>query len=372
MLFSETHSDDHCERISGPRHRTIRWCAFGPPPSRFAPRLKHAFRGRSNSFRVAIVGASSLLGKELKQVLEDRNFPSTKSSCWMAASMAGTLTEAAGEPTFIRALDEDSFEGARFAFFAGSAADAEHNWQTRAERSGRHGDRSDRRAGRARAAVPCKAWIPALAPRCRRRPMPRQATARPPAHRLYSSPAAPVIIACTMAAALRRNLAAARFALLLFPPVSERDTPGVEELESQTASLLSFREIAKPVFGAQVAFNLACRATAKAAKPALPTCAARSRAKWRAISPGARPCPQFNWCKRRCFTGMLSPPMRSSRLSSRPEQLSRGIAGLGVKIAAAGRPAPTNVERGRGKRDSSGAHRAGSERRDGVWSGGRG
>ena len=43
----------------------------------------------------------------------------------MKASMAGTLTEAAGEPTFIRALEEDSFEGARFAFFAGTAADAE-------------------------------------------------------------------------------------------------------------------------------------------------------------------------------------------------------------------------------------------------------
>ena len=38
----------------------------------------------------------------------------------MKASMAGTLTEAAGEPTFIRALEEDSFEGARFVFFAGT------------------------------------------------------------------------------------------------------------------------------------------------------------------------------------------------------------------------------------------------------------
>ena len=79
--------------------------------------------------RVAIVGASSLLGKELKQVLEDRNFPASDVILLDESVMAGTLTEAAGEPTFIRALEEDSFEGARFVFFAGTPADAERNWR---------------------------------------------------------------------------------------------------------------------------------------------------------------------------------------------------------------------------------------------------
>ena len=77
--------------------------------------------GRSNSHRVAIVGASSLRGKELKQVLEDRHFPASDVVLIDESVMAGTLTEAAGEPTFIRALDEESFESARFVFFAGTA-----------------------------------------------------------------------------------------------------------------------------------------------------------------------------------------------------------------------------------------------------------
>ncbi len=85
--------------------------------------------------RTAIVGASSLLGKELKLVLEDRNFPTSDIVLLDTGAMAGTLTEAAGEPTFIRALDEDSFEGARFAFFAGGAAETERNWQA-AQNSG--------------------------------------------------------------------------------------------------------------------------------------------------------------------------------------------------------------------------------------------
>ena len=47
-----------------------------------------------------------------------------------------------------------------------------------------------------------------------------------------------------------------RIVVMLFPPVSERDQPGIEELESQTTNLLSFRPIEQTVFDAQVAFNL--------------------------------------------------------------------------------------------------------------------
>src|SRR5579862_50951 len=82
--------------------------------------------GRDN--RVAIVGASSLRGKELKQVLEDRNFPASEVILLDESVIAGTLTEAAGEPTFIRSLEADSFEGAKFVFFAGSPSDAARNW----------------------------------------------------------------------------------------------------------------------------------------------------------------------------------------------------------------------------------------------------
>ncbi len=83
----------------------------------------------ASSQRVAIVGASSLLGKELKQVLEDRNFPATDFVLLDESHAVGTLTEAAGEPTFIQPLDEDSFEGARFAFFAGNSETAAANWE---------------------------------------------------------------------------------------------------------------------------------------------------------------------------------------------------------------------------------------------------
>src|SRR6202161_817505 len=116
--------------------------------------------GAAKSNRVAIVGASSLRGKELKLVLEDRKFPAGEIVLLDEPVLAGTLTEAGGEPTFIRALDEDSFERAGLAFFTGSAQDAERNWQA-AQRSGaRVIDMTGALAATGRAT----AWIPSLEP----------------------------------------------------------------------------------------------------------------------------------------------------------------------------------------------------------------
>ena len=63
------------------------------------------------------------------------------------------------------------------------------------------------------------------------------------------------MISCTLAAALA-TLSPRTIAATLFPPVSERDQPGIDELETQTTNLLSFRPIEQTIFDTQVAFNL--------------------------------------------------------------------------------------------------------------------
>src|SRR4030088_1011007 len=73
-----------------------------------------------DAVRVAIVGAGSLRGKEVKVVLEELDFPSSEIRLLDEELVAGTLTEAAGEPAVIETVDEDSFEHVRFAFFTGS------------------------------------------------------------------------------------------------------------------------------------------------------------------------------------------------------------------------------------------------------------
>ena len=257
--------------------------------------------------------------------------------------MAGTLTEAAGEPTFIRALDEDSFEGARFVFFAGTAADAERNWRAAQSRGATVIDLTGALAAR-RQRPGSITWIPVAAHRhCRRESAPSGfVDASGPSPTLH--PAAPVIVACTLAAGFAK-LQPQRIVLLLFPPVSERDQAGVEELESQTANLLSFREIDPAVFDAQVAFNLLAR-YGEASKPTLAEMRAAIARDVVALSRRPRAGAGNSigasaGILRVCFRGL-----RGFASSSRPNRSSnskRRLQSLGVKVAAPDDPPPTNV-----------------------------
>ena len=289
--------------------------------------------GRSSSFRVAVVGASTLRGKELVQVLEDRHFPSSDVVLLDASVPAGTLTAAAGEPTFIRALDEESFEGARVAFFAGAAPEAEQNWSA-AERSGAIViDLTGALAAPGHASH-ATSWIPSLG------------AALPPTERAaavtaYASPAAPVIIACTLAAALR-EFSPPRVSLLLFPPVSEREQGGVEELETQTSALLSFREIGKPVFDAQVAFNLLAN-YGPGATPSLPQMRAAIARDVAAFLAGRAPAPAIQLVQAPVFYGYAFAAYADFGARVAAEQLHAAFANLGVKVAAPGEDSPSNA-----------------------------
>jgi hypothetical protein len=90
----------------------------------------------AEAVRLAIAGAASLRGKELKQCLEDSSFPASEIRLFDEEIVAGTLTEAGGEPAVIETVDEDSFERVRFAFFTGSPGSP----------CGSDGDRSEWRA----------------------------------------------------------------------------------------------------------------------------------------------------------------------------------------------------------------------------------
>jgi aspartate-semialdehyde dehydrogenase len=296
-----------------------------------------------HSFRVAIVGASSLPGKELKQVLEDRRFPASDIHLYDESIPAGTLTEAAGEATFIRALEEDSFEGVRFAFFAGAAADAERSWQT-AQRAGATvidltGALAASGHAAASAAAPIIAWIPSLTSVLPPRPAPRAGGS--PRAVAYSSPAAPVIISCTLAAGLE-PFAPQRIVVLLFPPVSEQGEAGVEELESQTANLLTFREIAKPVFDAQVAFNLLA-GYGEESKPRLADTRAAIARDVAGYLAGRAPIPAIQLVQAPVFYGYAFAAYAEMASQVPPAKFEAAFANLGVKFGVPGEAAPSNV-----------------------------
>jgi aspartate-semialdehyde dehydrogenase len=201
-----------------------------------------------DAVRVAIAGAASLRGKELKLFLEESNFPASEIRLLDEEIAAGTLTEVGGEPAVIETVDEDSFEGVRFAFFAGSAGfSARHAAEARSagaaviDLSGGLGGEPGARP-----------WLPALdsvlaSPDERVSPGERRS--------LFLAPSAPADIAISLSAALT-PMGLERLVLTIFQPVSERGRDGVEELEGQVVKLLSFEPIPQKVFDAQVGFNM--------------------------------------------------------------------------------------------------------------------
>lgn len=287
-----------------------------------------------NLVRVAIVGASSLRGKELKQVLEDGSFPASDIVLLDESLMAGTLTEAAGEPTFIRALDEDSFDGVRFAFFTGNAAIAADSWSA-AHHSGAtivdltgappSGEQSSAAIPSLAAAIPSLAVQPSGSS----------------SGRSYYAPSAPVIIACMVAAALAA-FAPRRVVLLFFAPVSEHDQLGIEELETQTTNLLSFRPIERAVFGQQVAFNMVSEQN-EGGKPHLGDVRAATARDVARLLDGHAPIPAIQFVQVPVFYGYAFAAYAEFDAAPSGEQLESAFSNLGVKIAAPGEAAPTNV-----------------------------
>ncbi len=201
-----------------------------------------------DSLRVAIAGATSLRGQDLKTWIEESGFPAGEVRLFDEELMAGTLTEAGGEAAIVQAVDEDSFRNLRFVFFAGSRQFARAHGRAAAQAGAGVIDLTGELAD----APGARPWIPRL-DRALAAP---GASGRPePGGEVYIAPSCAAIVACSLAAGLAR-FKPARLALIFFQPVSERGKVGVDELEKQTVKLLSLQPLPQEVFDCQVAFNL--------------------------------------------------------------------------------------------------------------------
>src|SRR3984893_11488017 len=194
------------------------------------------------SNRIVIAGASSLLGAELKSLLEESRFAGREFRLVDEEILAGTLTEAGGEPAVIQPVEEGSFEKARLVFFAGSSEFTRRNLKAASGSGAVVIDLSGGIAGEAKTV----AWFPKLDTLLERE-FKKDAAA-------YAIPSAAATAAAPVAITLSNN-GMRRGTIVFLEPVSEAGRAGVEELESQTGQLLSFQGVGRPVFDTQVAFN---------------------------------------------------------------------------------------------------------------------
>jgi aspartate-semialdehyde dehydrogenase len=194
-----------------------------------------------DSNRIVIAGASSLLGAELKSLLEESRFAGWDLRLVDEEVAAGTLTEAGGEPAVIQPVEEGSFDRARFVFFAGSSEFTRVNLGAARLGGGTVIDLSGGSLGGAETTL----WHPGAELKLEK-------------DKNYAVLSAPATVAVALLDALN-TIGLNRLGLIFFRPVSEAGRRGIEELESQTSQLLSLQSIGQPVFDTQVAFSMVNR-----------------------------------------------------------------------------------------------------------------
>jgi aspartate-semialdehyde dehydrogenase len=203
-----------------------------------------SFERESN--RIVVAGASSLLGAELKSLLEESKFAGWDFRLLDEELAAGVLTEAGGEPAVIQPVEEGSFERARLIFFTGSAEFSKTNLKA-AALTGAHVIDLSGAALEDSGDLPVVPWFPKLDSL-------RGETSLGNG-KLFGVPSAAATATAALALALSK-LGLLWMNAVHFQPVSEAGRLGIEELEAQTGKLLSFQAFGQPIFDTQVAFNM--------------------------------------------------------------------------------------------------------------------
>src|SRR4051794_38248496 len=85
--------------------------------------------------KIAVVGATGAVGKELLSILEDRKFPVTELVAFASSRSEGNGIQFNGKTTLCRVLKKGCFEGVDIAFFDASDAISK-DWVPQAAEAG--------------------------------------------------------------------------------------------------------------------------------------------------------------------------------------------------------------------------------------------
>jgi aspartate-semialdehyde dehydrogenase len=194
-------------------------------------------------FRVAIVGASTLKGREVKAVLSDRGFPLAKLVLMDSDEDLGRLTEFEGGPAISLVIAEESFDYLDLVFFAGDPATTRQYAPLAQKNHFLAIDLTNAFAGDPR--------FPLL---MRSDTLPDSFI--PPIPGVVISPHPAALAVATMLKRLGSHSVFHHCVINIFEPASEHGSPGIEELEKQTLNIFTFQPSPQTVFDRQLAFNL--------------------------------------------------------------------------------------------------------------------
>jgi aspartate-semialdehyde dehydrogenase len=189
---------------------------------------------------IALVGGETLLGRELREVIGETDLAANLRLVASVEEESGTLTDVGGSAAFLARLDPDALEDVSVLLLAGSAESSKRTLET--DPLGLVIDLT---------------YVAEDDPDARiRAPQVEPAGYRPDdtGLQIVAHPAATAI--AMVLGRLNVNFPIARAVVHIFEPASEYGTPGIEELQQQTVSLLNFQPLPKQVFDTQLAYAM--------------------------------------------------------------------------------------------------------------------
>ncbi|HMC59490.1 MAG TPA: Asd/ArgC dimerization domain-containing protein [Candidatus Solibacter sp.] len=208
----------------------------------------------ANRGTVVLIGSESLVAREIRDIVAGP--PGAGLDLRLIAAddePAGALTRVGDELTVVIELNPENLTGARAVILAGSPASSRKALDLLRDNSAAMPDNNP--------AVIDLAYTAEERPDARlRAPLVESEPEDLPDAADVHVIAHPAAIA--LALFLRRlhaQDAIRRSVIQIFAPASEHGAPGIEELQQQTVSLLSFKPMPRAVFDAQVSFNMLAR-----------------------------------------------------------------------------------------------------------------
>jgi len=295
--------------------------------------MSHADPVRASGlYRVAIVGAAGIKGKEVAEVLGDRNFPSSETKLLDDDESLGQLESVGDEVTFIQKARAEEFRGLDFTFFACDAESTRRTWKIARDAGSTIVDLSFALEEEAGAAVRAP-WVErqlGLVPVPELQPGPV----------VVAHPAAVVLALLLMR--VGKAVKVQGVVASVFEPASEHGQKGMDELHEQTVNLLSFQQLPKNIFDTQVAFNMVSR-YGENSVPALATVESRILKHYRQIAGAGAPVPSLLLLQAPIFHGHAFAVHVQGDQVADIEKIAQALAGEHLNITHGADDAPSNV-----------------------------
>ena len=200
---------------------------------------------------IALIGSTSLLGKELRQMLEDRGLPVGRLALLETEEYAGLLQEFAGDIQITQVISPKALADIDIAFFTCSP----EIMQSYVASGAQFPELTIDLTQTGQTGILFLHGVSGASVLRRKG--------------YYVNPHPAAIVLGRVLSDLHNRFAVQSAAVTVLEPASERGNAGLDELQEQTVNLLNFQKVENKIFQGQLAFNI------------LPETEAAARTEWR-------------------------------------------------------------------------------------------